>query len=113
MRSSCEDNREPRERLAGRRQSRPMSARLACWFLFLVACGDDAASLPDAGAVDAAPDAPSYCADPPSDPLAPGMHKVYLATEGVTLDTGCDSARDNCTNIIPSNDTVIPAFLPG
>jgi hypothetical protein len=83
--------------------------------LLLVACGDSTTPVPliDA-AIDAEPDAaPSLnCPDPPVDPTAAGDFIVFVATEGVTLTTGCgDHSAPNCTTLLQQGAT-IPAVFP-
>ncbi len=77
--------------------------------LILVACGDSTSPPP----IDTTPDAePSiYCPETPADPDAPGRFTVFLATEGVTLATGCgDHSATNCTTILQAGATIPPVF---
>jgi hypothetical protein len=81
--------------------------------LLLVGCEKDLVSeIPDAAAPDAAP--VDGC-PAPADPTTAGQFKIFLVTEGITLNkTGCDSNReslDNCSSIVKGDNTVIPKFL--
>ncbi len=70
----------------------------------------------------ARPDAPSiindaaiYCSMSPPEPLAQGLHKLFLNTEGQALTAvapGNDDATTNRSSLVQS-DTDVPAFLPG
>ena len=73
--------------------------------LLLVACGDSTTSPP---LIDAEPSI--YCPEAPVDPAAPGRFVVFLATEGVTLTTGCDHSATNCTTLLQAGATIPPAF---
>jgi hypothetical protein len=76
------------------------------------ACGNSAASPPDA-AVGTDGLSSFYC-PAPIDPTVPGKLKVFVNTEGVTLTKGdCDDSRTNCTNLIQTDQSVVPPFMDG
>jgi hypothetical protein len=90
-----------------------MMLRHACLLLALVGCEKDLIDdLPDA----ATPDAADVNGCPaPADPTTPGQFKLFLVTEGITLNnTGCSADRqslDNCSPIVKADNTVVPKFL--
>jgi hypothetical protein len=77
--------------------------------LVLVACDGSAASPPIDTALDAEPSI--YCPEAPVDPGAAGNFVVFVATEGVTLTTGCgDHSATNCTTMLQAGATIPPVF---
>lgn len=77
--------------------------------VLLVGCGDDGGAVPVDAMVDAAGACPSK-----SPPLAPGMHRVYLNFEGVTLTDACaSSSQGNCSNLVKTSPADIPPYMMG
>jgi hypothetical protein len=76
------------------------------WGVLVVvaACGDGGSATPDA-----AIDAPTKCA-PKTAPLAPGMHKLFLNFDGVTLNPGPENAAANTSSLVQTAAT-IPAYV--
>jgi hypothetical protein len=89
--------------------------RYLVYLVMLVGCERDLVQeLADAALIDAPTDAATHCSLTPAEPIAAGAHKIYLNTEGATLRTGCgDDATTNCTTLIQTDMTQVPAFLPG
>jgi hypothetical protein len=68
-------------------------------------CGDDGAKT-----VDAAIDAPTMCAAKTA-PLAPGVHKIYLNFDGITLTKGADNSATNTSDLLVMDSITVPAYV--
>ncbi len=77
---------------------------------FAACGGDDGNQAVDAGdRADAAPSCPA-----PATPLPPGMHKVFLVFQGITVMLGdCDDSKTSCSSLVAQSSTVVPPFLQG